>query len=224
MRVLRRHQLLRLNLAGWSAVQARPWDEIARACLAHWAAKSLPLVVTQQGAGLPDDVIALGLPGPIQWQRRKFALQVGYECVLASDEFPDTSAITNLLKPSARPYWSDLCSALQQLGSTARVHGSHGWQQRTGLAYLHDASDLDLNLSVSNPMMADAIAAVLQTTAFDGPRLDGELVFPDGAAVAWREWLQWRAGDTDRVLVKRLTGATLESSDDWLVLQERLPC
>jgi phosphoribosyl-dephospho-CoA transferase len=40
-------------------------------------------------------------------------------------------------------------------------------------------------------------------------RLDGELVFPDGAAVAWREWHACRGGRTRRLLVKRLDGATL---------------
>ena len=45
--------------------------------------------------------------------------------------------------------------------------------------------------------------------SFAEPRLDGELRFPDGAAVAWREWEAWRAGRSRAVLVKRLDGCSL---------------
>ena len=40
--------------------------------------------------------------------------------------------------------------------------------------------------------------------------LDGELVFPDGRAVAWREWQPWREQRVDRILVKRLQGVVME--------------
>ena len=52
MVALCRHQLVHLNAAGWAAVQQRPWDGEDRACLAHWAATRLPLVVTRQRDGL----------------------------------------------------------------------------------------------------------------------------------------------------------------------------
>ena len=42
-------------------------------------------------------------------------------------------------------------------------------------------------------------------------RLDGELVFERGQAVAWREWLAWRAGRVKTVLVKHIGGACLSS-------------
>ena len=40
-------------------------------------------------------------------------------------------------------------------------------------------------------------------------RVDGELVFTDGMATAWREWRTWRAGRCSSLLVKRLDGADL---------------
>ena len=52
--------------------------------------------------------------------------------------------------------------------------------------------------------------------AWSGPRVDGELVFPRGEAVAWREWLQWRRGEVDSVMVKRLHGVALEQGLAWL--------
>jgi phosphoribosyl-dephospho-CoA transferase len=56
---------------------------------------------------------------------------------------------------------------------------------------------------------ADAAAALLRSFPCELPRLDGELVFDDGAAVAWREWLAWRAGRALALLVKRIDGSSL---------------
>ena len=222
MVALHRHQLVRLNDAGWSAVRGRAWDEGAQACLAHWAAHGLPLVVTQQRDALTDDQLALGLPTPLRWQRRRLALQVTLSDVLFFDEFPFAAEVTGLMSPAARSAWRALLAALDVAGATVRVYGSHGWQRITGLGYLHAGSDMDLRLSAADAAAADAVVAVLQAAPLAAPRLDGELTFPDGSAVAWREWSAWREGRVDRVLVKRLHGVAMETDDAWL--GERAPC
>lgn len=219
---LHRHQLVRLNDAGWGVVRARAWDEDAQACLAHWAAHGLPLVVTQQRGGLADDQFALGLPAPLQWQRRRLALQVARSDVLYFDEFPSAADVTTSLPAAARGAWRTLLAALAATGASVRVYGSHGWQRITGLSYLHAESDLDLRLSVADAAVADAVVAALQASALALPRLDGELAFPDGSAVAWREWRPWREGRVDRVLVKRLRGVAMETDAVWL--GQREPC
>jgi len=222
MAALHRHQLVRLNAAGWATVRGRAWDEGAQACLAHWSGHGLPLVVTQQRGTLADDQLALGLPAPLLWQRRRLALQVTLSDVLYFDEFPLAAELTALLPPAARGAWRALLAALGAAGATVRVYGSHGWQQITGLSYLHTGSDLDLRLSVADAAAADAVVAALQASTLAAPRLDGELTFPDGSAVAWREWSPWREGRVDRVLVKRLRGVAMETDDAWL--GERAPC
>ena len=107
--------------------------------------------------------------------------------------------------------WRALVDTLQAVGTSPRVYGGHGWQRITGLAYLHAASDLDLLLSVADAAMADATVAALHAATFSAPRLDGEIVFPDGSAVAWREWQAWRAGRVKSVLVKQLDGVAMAS-------------
>ena len=47
----------------------------------------------------------------------------------------------------------------------------------------------------------------------EGPRVDAELVFPGGWAVAWREWAAWRAGQVGALLVRRIDGVNLV--EDW---------
>jgi phosphoribosyl-dephospho-CoA transferase len=222
MVALRRHQLVRLNATGWAALQQQAWDDAARGCLAHWAAHHLPLVVTQQREGLSGDQLALGLPAPLQWQRRRFALQASLRDVLYFDEFPAAADVTPLLPVAVRAAWRTLTRQLERLDAAPRVYGSVGWQRLTGLTYLHAASDVDLRLSVVDAATADAVAARLNDAAFAAPRIDGELVFADGSAVAWREWLACRAGRVERMLVKRLHGVAMEAGDRWL--REGLAC
>jgi len=109
--------------------------------------------------------------------------------------------------------WSVLFALL---GIVARAYGSYGWQQLTGLEYVHPRSDLDLLLEVATGAQADRACAHLRDAQLGPLRLDGELAFDEGGSVAWREWLRFRSGETDRVLVKRIAGTTLEDAAAWV--------
>jgi phosphoribosyl-dephospho-CoA transferase len=216
---LHRHQIAWLSESGWRRVQQRAWDAPVRDCIAHWAAKPLPLVVTRQDMVAGEDTIALGLPAPGRWDRRRLAITVPRNEVLYFDEFPLASHLVRVLAASARPAWHRLCADLAKAKINTRVYGSHGWQLLSGLDHVRAGSDIDLWLSVSNDAQADAAAGCLQAASHAAPealpRLDGELMFDDGAAVAWREWLTWRAGRVKSLLVKTLCGSTVVRSRDW---------
>ena len=217
----RRHQLARLTDTGWADVLRRPWDAQARECLAHWASRDLPLVVTRQPADArAGGELALGLPAPQRWERRRLALRVPSAAVVGTAEFPCLGELADSAAPAdaatpVRRLARALADRLVVQRATARVFGSHGWRLLTGLDHVRPASDLDLWIGVADVAQADAVAATLR--AFDGrtPRLDGELVFGDGAAVAWREWLDWRAGRVREVLVRRADGIALRHDTDW---------
>ena len=216
---LRRHQLAQLSTSGWAAVLGRPWDEQARECLAHWASHQLPLVVTRQPAdSAASKQIALGLPAPMRWGKRRIALQVPHAAVLGLDEFPRLAGMHDLLPPLARGAVRELLGRLDECHATARVFGSYGWQAISGLDHVHAASDLDLSVTDEGAAHANAVARAL--ASFESPqppppRLDGELLFNDGSAVAWREWSEWRAGRARAVLVKRLDGVSLRRDTAW---------
>jgi len=202
---LHRHQLAVLSDAGWQGLLACDWDPEARACLTHWATRRLPLVVTRQQS---PERVALGLAAPRRWGRRRIALAVPRAQIAWFDEFPEASVL-----PRLRP----LHAALRARGITARVYGSHGWRLITGLPdHVHEGSDLDLWLAVADEAQADEAVALLAAAPAQGPRLDGELAFPDGSAVAWREWHAWRAGRTRQLLVKTLDGCHLREARDAL--------
>ena len=238
-----RHQLVWLDTAGWQTVLAGsadepPWTPSAHACLQHWAAHDLPLVVTRQpaaltGAGcvlatpptpMPIPTLTLGLAAPLRWDRQRLFLRVAACAVQRAGHFPLAIDTCDALPAAVQANWHGLCAALRGAGVEARVYGSHGWQALTGLACVREGvSDVDLLLPCATAAQADAAAAVLAraataaTAATALPRIDGECVFADGAAVAWREWAAWRAGAVRQVLVKRLHGAALEDASTWAI-------
>ena len=219
---LHRHQLARLTPSGWQRLLRGDWDERAHDCLRHWAAHALPLVITRQAAAAPQaDCIAMGLPAPARWQRRRLALLVPRADVSYFDEFPRLHDVIGCLPRARRRAWHLLCEGLAACGAIARVHGSYGWRHLTLLDHVHAMSDIDLWISVSGCSQADRVAELLQAFPSQRPRLDGELAFADGTAVAWREWLAWRAGSTKAMLVKRLDGCSLlqQPSDRHFVVR-----
>ena len=228
MKPLRRHQLVWLDEYAWHRVLAQasstapglpaPSPQV-QDCLAHWAQQRWPLVVTRQSAaavaGAPDGLLALGLSAPARWGRCAIGVTASLRGVIRDGEFPHAFELGPRLPAAAQAGWALLCERLARLDVAARVYGSHGWQQLTGMDYVHDRSDIDLLLDVSNAAQADQASALL-LAADSGPlRIDGELVFEEGAAVAWREWPRFRSGQADRILVKRLAGATLEDGAAW---------
>ena len=217
----RRNRLLRLRPAAWASLQAQAlaFDPAAQACVAWWAGKNLPLVIPRQdGAPVAAAVLALGLPTPSCWGRQRLRFEVDVAEVLELLDFPAAAAVTELLPVERRASWTLLCEQLASESVAARVYGSFGWQQLSGCVYLRPQSDLDLLLPVASPQVADAACALLLAAdaSFPIPRLDGELMFADGSAVAWREWAAWRAGAAAQILVKRLQQVSLESGTAWL--------
>jgi len=217
----RRHDLVWLSREGWLHLMAQPHEGDVLGCLQHWWSRRLPLVVGRQEPGRPE--LALGLAAPLEWGRRKIAVHAPRGTVLYHDRFPRAADIARLLPTGLRARWIELAPSLAKGEVDARVHGSYGWQCVTGMRYLTARSDIDLLLPVCGLDHADAVAARLEAMPWAGPRIDGELLFPNGSAVAWREWLQWRRGAVDRIMVKRLHGVSLEQGTGWLEHHRPVP-
>jgi phosphoribosyl-dephospho-CoA transferase len=207
---LQRHQLAWLSSQAWEQVLAKPWDEVSGACLMHWCHHGLPLVVTTQASpGLDHEHMALGLPAPLQWQRRRMSLMVLRSQAAKWGAFPELNELCKHLPEHQRPAWQALADDLKAMKRTARVHGSHGWQLLTQLACVRKGSDIDVTVSVDGLASADVVAARLHQSHGPEMPIDGELVWPDGRAVSWREWQAWRAGRVKSILVKHIHGHRL---------------
>ncbi len=204
---LRRHDLVRLSAEGWQQAVAQHDDATIRQCLAHCSSHDWPAVVATQGRdGAHQDDVALGIATPPSWGRRRIGLRVSASALRCGEiAFPRWNDCARQMS-IPEPLRAAFDAGLAEHANTIRMYGSFGWQQLTGLSYVTDGSDLDLLLEPANAMHADRMAFALATVNVAGPRLDGELCFPNGSAVAWREWIEWRTGRADVVLVKRLEG------------------
>jgi phosphoribosyl-dephospho-CoA transferase len=195
MELLQRNQLVWLHPRAWQNILASDWDAQALEVLRHWAAASLPLVVARQRGGLSSERISVGLPAPTRWARRRLALDVGSSDISKIGFFPLLSGVV-----------PNLPAALS--GLQVRVYGSCGWQAITGMDYVHIASDMDVLVNART--LEEAINVSTAIISWSAPcRVDGEVVFPSGHAVAWRELLQAQAGAVGQVLVKHRQSAAL---------------
>jgi phosphoribosyl-dephospho-CoA transferase len=85
----------------------------------------------------------------------------------------------------------------------ARVYGSLSWQAVSGLSYVHSGSDIDLVCEVSAPDQLPKLIQLLKTEAQKlDRRLDGEIRFPDGSAVAWLELANVSGDPAAELLIK----------------------
>lgn len=210
MKVLVRNQLVWIDAPAWAQIEDRAWDAQAQEILAHWRTNRLPLVVCRQRAEILGDQICLGLPAPPQWSRRRLALTVNLNEITVCGVFP------SFLQVAQANHWGqaalDLSDALSTQGVQTLVYGSHGWQFLTELPYLHAQSDIDLSLRVTDFETASQVAHLLDAAQLH-LRIDGEVVFPAGQAIAWREVQKLLTGQTSQVMVKdrhRIRLAALE--------------
>lgn len=196
-----RHDLVWLTPAGWDAAIARA----PHPALTLWRARDWPAVVRRHEDGVPAGAVCLGIPLPLSFgARQRLALTADFSHV-ARREAPLPLADALACAP---PEWLAALVTLQRAAAIdLRVFGSLAMQSLTGLAYVRAQSDIDLLITPATYAELGAALALLAQASTLLP-LDGEIVFADGAAVAWKEWLAARR-DGARVLVKALHGIRL---------------
>jgi phosphoribosyl-dephospho-CoA transferase len=184
---LQRHQLVRVLPAAWDALLASRADLANEPLLRDWARRGWPLIVRRpspgDGAGLP-----LGLPLPPSAGKRRIAVQMRAEDIVASERLPTLADCFDTAPFAWQPCMQQLVALAKKDGVQARVFGSLAWQRLTGLEYLSPRSDLDIiwtlpGLDVIHMFLAD----LAEIESYATMRLDGELVRADGAGVNWRE-------------------------------------
>ncbi|NHZ43963.1 malonate decarboxylase holo-[acyl-carrier-protein] synthase [Massilia aquatica] len=203
-----RHDQAWLNSAGWAAALDGAAPAHAQA-LEQWRAHDWPLIITRRTPDALPGTVCLGLALPPDAGRKlRIALQVNENSVARADHpLPLHAAAAAAPERWAAP----LAALLADAGTISlRAYGSLALQAVTGLTYLTESSDIDLLFKPASLPELDAGMQLLQTHAAHLP-LDGEIVFPDGAAVAWKEWRDAAAGT--RVLVKDAVSVRLVSTD-----------
>lgn len=198
---MQRHDRVYLRPGAVFQFQCNQADPQLAARVMAWVALGRPLVAARQpadGGGL-----LLGLTLPAAEGRRRLGCRVAAADVLRVEApLAITACLPRLDEARAVPL-ARLAAVLQAAGVRAGVYGSLAWECLSGEAYRHELSDVDLICDLTTlEALPPCLAALSEAEAALPCGLDGEIRFPDGAAVAWKELRAALAGSTAQVLVK----------------------
>jgi phosphoribosyl-dephospho-CoA transferase len=172
-----------------------------------WHDQGQPFAVARQDVTDADDDVRLSLTLP---DRRHLALHVGLPAVARRLPPPTVQEV----RDTAPGTWTSALDDVSALGSaldlTVGVFGSLAWQYRTGEPFLRPLSDVDLLFAPARWSDVERLLFGLEAVSrrHTVVRLDGEVVLPDGGAVAWRElaleperlWVNGPKGASPRTL------------------------
>jgi phosphoribosyl-dephospho-CoA transferase len=208
-----RHRWVHVASAERGSIVAGCVDAVMRPQLAAWLALDRPLVARARQPGEALHTQPLGLCLPRERAPRRVALAVAPAAVAKVEDVAPLAEVARILAPACRQVARELAQRGHTLGFEVRAFGSAAWQWRTGEAYLHADSDLDLLAGPPDARaLTDWLATLERFAALSPMRLDGEIECPSGDAVNWREL----ARGTAEVLVKSNDGARLApASSIW---------
>jgi phosphoribosyl-dephospho-CoA transferase len=203
-----RHALIWPVVSERARMRAEARDEQIRAALDLWCARDWPLVVRRNDDAPAWGGVAAGLPLPPSHGRLRLAFHLPGNGIARCAPPRALGAVARVLPPA----WRRPLAALDDATRKAHVHlsvfGSAAWQAITGLGYLHDDSDVDLLFRPASVDEIDLVTSLYERCERDTHRrIDGEILFPGGDAVAWREWAQ--AERSARVLAKSIDRVAL---------------
>lgn len=195
-----RHDLVWLTPDGWGAAlaQARP---VERAALERWQREDWPAIVRRRDADAPSSVVSAGVALPPEREtgiKPRIALRLDASHIARHSPPLSIAQIASAAPTHWRPALERLADDAHELELSA--YGSLALQSITRLPYLTPTSDIDLLFAPSTRTQLGTGINLLTSACAQLP-LDGEVVFPNGDAVAWKEWRDAVAGGA-RVLVK----------------------
>jgi len=201
-----RHDLVWLTSRGWQRVRSGA-PQAALSALDRWRDGGWPAVVRRTEAGMLPGEVAIGFPLP---PRLEDGGKLKFGCAVEmSDIGRRTRALPLVGALDAVPaQWREGLEALERqaadAGVSLSVYGSVALAALTGQYYLTPLSDIDVLLQPQTRRQLMIGLDLLSWHAGILP-LDGEVVFPDGRAVAWKELRAAFAGAPGtRVLTKGL--------------------
>lgn len=211
-----RHDLVWLSDAGWDAAQ-RTAPPAQQPLLAQWRQAGWPATVRRRDADAGPDQVCLGLTLPID-DTGAARMRLGLRCRQAEVARQRRPLSLQEAAPALPPAWRAAYASLERQAAMMRldmrVYGSLALQAVTGAPYLTARSDIDLAFFPRDAVQLNDGLALLDDTSRHLP-LDGEIVFPSGQAVAWKEWRNAAAApgrirvlvkDIDRVLLAEPAG------------------
>ena len=186
-----RHDLVWLSAQAWeSVVAAQPPHQMhLQDVFQHWQQQEWPAIVRRRDASAAADEVCIGfaLP-PKEGYKPKVAATVKTAHIL---EHQSALSLNSVIQ-AAPATWQETLRQLQIEASVAgirfRVYGSLAMQFLTGQTYIGASSDVDLLFRPQDrEHLVTGLALLVQYQKLMA--LDGEIIFPQDQAVAWKEWL-----------------------------------
>lgn len=222
-----RHDLVWLGDDAWPAVlQTFGAPDLLR----QWQQEEWPAVVTRRHPDAAEDEICIGFPlPPVNGNKPRFAATVKVEHIAIHQSALSLHTVIAIVPPVWQAGLQHLHQQALMAGIKLRVYGSVAMQFLTGQDYLSATSDIDILFRPYHQAQLRAGLALLQEQQQTLP-IDGEIVFPGEAAVAWKEWIQPAHAGQDfnqqRVMVKDMHGVSLRIRQGLLdlLVEGELPC
>jgi phosphoribosyl-dephospho-CoA transferase len=207
----RRHDLLRLAPKVWTSVLAHSRSAADLPLMQDWSHRGWPVIVRRRACAEDPHLVPVGLPLPPAHGKLRIALLVPPGGILQRSSPP----LLRGAAASAHPGWKSTIGSLLSLGDRIGVEptafGSLMWQHQTGLPYLSPTSDLDVLWPVPAGFDVRSLISGIGDIQRDATlRIDGEVIFPDGTAMNWRElWNAYKSDHRPKVLAKTMEGVRL---------------
>lgn len=221
-----RHDLVWLSGEGWRQAQ----DMVPPNCrdmIQMWRQADWPAIVRRADADLSPDQLSLGIampPCPTDGRKTRIGIRVRGADVRRILPPLSIGQVREATPQPWHPFLRTLDSEAAAQGLAIRVYGSVALQALTRQPYLTAASDIDVLLRPMTSVQLLRGIHLLNCYSHHLP-LDGEIVFPNGQAVAWKELsLALRAKSGHRVLVKEMHKVSLARTDALLATMKDDVC
>lgn len=198
-----RHELLRVDPACWpDALAGQPRLE-PLTVLRDWVERGWPVIARRRLLSDDPAMIPVAVALPPDERTCRIALTIPAASIVERRGATRLSAAMTTAPFEWQQTIAALVAAGNEFGSAPAVFGSLLWQHETALRYLTASSDLDVVWPIARdtnlPMLLHRIGGLAASAPMP---IDGELVFPGGAAVQWREF----ASGAEDLLVKTAVG------------------
>lgn len=210
----------------------KAWDKARRDLPAHhqsrldfWQHGYWPAIARRADADLPEATICVGVPLPSDLpdgEKIRIALQVSQDDVIRISQPLQIDAVV-VAAPSAWQLLEELAAQSKRADIALHVYGSLAMQALTGLPYVTAGSDIDVLFYPTSWTQLQQGLAMLEDFSAGLP-LDGEIIFPSGQAVSWKEWGRVAMQPGARVLVKQQQAVSLLAPASLLACFKDAPC
>lgn len=206
-----RHNRVWLSEAGWQRAGAYMPEAHAEE-LKQWINNDWPATVRRAEADQPNNRVSLGITLPPHLHQGK-KIRVPFSACIDDVVRHEAPLHISAAVPALPLTWQAPFAALSQTASSKQlkfhVYGAVAMQAETSLPYLSASSDIDLLFyPITEVQLQEGLALLLEYANL--LPLDGEIIFPSGRAVAWKEWAYASKNpDSMRVITKSLHGVHL---------------